>query len=157
MKTLTLMMLLAGIGFSTSAFAGQAYDCDRVDFNTTVCEYTGTATLEDVQEYFADAKSVIDNLVDAYGFLRISYSPKPGRVIIYTSKDSEDFAVADVLAAFHNNNLRLENIVWTYPDTDLVAGNRVEVEGEPTKGTLRYNALKSKNNTVPYDLIMSVK
>lgn len=151
------MMLLAGIGFSTSAFAGQAYDCDRIDFNTTVCEYAGTATLEDVQEYFADAKNVIDNLVDAYGFTRISYSPKPGRVIIYTSKDSEDFAVADVLAAFQDKNLRLENIIWTYPDTDLIAGNRIEVEGEPTKGTLRYKALKSKNNTVPYDLIMSVK
>ena len=151
------MMLLAGIGFSTNAFAGQAYDCDRIDFDTTVCEYTGTATMLDVQEYFADAKGVIDELVDAYGFTRISYSPKAGRVTIYTSTDSNDFSVAMVLSAFQDKNLRLVNIVWTYPDTDLVAGNRLETEEEPTKGTLRYEALKANNHTVPYDLILSVK
>ena len=96
-------------------------------------------------------------MVDTYKFKRISYSTKPGKIVIYTTGDSEDFDVADILSAFHDKNLRLINIVWTYPDLELTAGNRLETEDEPTKGTLRYEALKENNHIVPYDLILSVK
>lgn len=156
MKTL-IATLFTALLLTSTASAGQKYSCERIDFDTQACEYTGTTTIKDVQEYFYEAKEVIDDLVDTYNFKRISYSTKPGKIVIYTTKDSNDFEVADILSAFHDKNLRLINIVWTYPDLELIAGNRLETEDEPTKGTLRYEALKAKNHTVPYDLIQSVK
>ena len=156
MKTL-LATIITALLLTTTAQAGQEYNCERIDFNLQHCEYTGTTTIEDVQDYFREAKAVIDNLVDTYKFKRISYSTKPGKIVIYTASDSEDFEVADILSAFHDKNLRLINIVWTYPDLELTAGNRLETQDEPTKGTLRYQALKANNHTVPYDLILSVK
>ena len=156
MKTL-LATIITALLLTTTAQAGQEYNCKRIDFDTQECEYTGTTTIEDVQDYFYEAKEVIDHLVDTYNFKRISYSTKPGKIVIYTTGDSQDFEVADILSAFHDKNLRLINIVWTYPDLELTAGNRLETEDEPTKGTLRYEALKENNHTVPYDLILSVK
>lgn len=156
MKTL-LATVITALLLTTTAQAEQEYSCERIDFDTQECEYTGTTTIEDVQEYFREAKAVIDHLVDTYNFKRILYSTKPGKIVIYTTSNSADFEVADIISAFHDKNLRLINIVWTYPDLELIAGNRLETEDEPTKGTLRYEALKAKNHTVPYDLILSVK
>ena len=51
MKTL-LATVIAALLLTTTAQAGQEYSCERIDFDTQECEYTGTTTIEDVQESF---------------------------------------------------------------------------------------------------------
>ncbi len=150
MKT-TITAAIIALATSTTAFAGQSYACKDYGFFGQTCEYTGTATKQDVVDYIEDAKTATSEALK-HGGQKVYYTPERGRVIVFLSEQFYAVNVYKVSKEFKDRNLSVKEVIVISSFGD-VKSIRAFSGYKLGKGYARWSSLREHHQYIEKNLV----